>query len=258
MATSLYSTAIKGGATENNINQFIRKVCRFDNHYYNYNIFLSMWEHTFGKEAITVRLFDKKEFYHGNLLQDFTKTISGNLIDKIKDKLHFPNQVNESLTVFGQDAMCLINSHIPTYIDKKVPNRKYTQMRRTIVEQCSGKGKQPKYKVALWVMEIFLESNKSVCKKYFPNRKYLFDNSLDKFMDTTSSTPQNELNVLEALINMENTSLDKKEIDTMFEIALLLEENNIQSAYSLMNIMQILRPKSPRIQKKLSEYQTLI
>ena len=256
MATSLYSTAIKGGSTETNINQFIKKVCRFDNHYYNYKIFLSMWEHTFNDAAITVRLFNKKEFHHGNLLLDFTNTISNNLIDEIKDKLHLPNNVNESLTVFGQDAMCIINRYMPTYIEGKGPNRKYIQMRRTIIEQCSGKGKQPDHNIALEVMETFFDINEDVCRKYFPNRKTLFDNALDIFSDIPSNTPENELKVLEEAVQMTNTVLTKEEIDTIRDIAVSLEGHSLEDAYSLMNIVQILRPKAVFVKRKLSEYKS--
>lgn len=249
MATSLYSTAIKGGSTETNVNQFINNMCRVNNHYCNFYTFLSMWENTFGNESMMVCLFDRKSFYDKDLLKDFTHRISANLLDTIQNNLELPEKVNESLRVFGQDALCILNSN-----KDKMSKQQYIQMRRTIVEECSGKGKLPDYETAESVMMNFLESNRKVQEKYFPNRRFLFDESLEKFNKIHGVTSESELKVFEGIIKLLNVSITKKDIDTIRDIAISLEKTDLQKAKELMEIAYRLRPEGIFIKNKLEQY----
>ena len=193
LSVSLYSTFLKRGAGSIGINEFVKTKCKPGNHFYNYERFLSLWENTFGLEAINVRLFAKNKLYKQDLLLDFVDTVTENLSEHFWGNEIIPEIKNESLNCFGQDMMQLVNSVVPPFVENRKPNIAFVKLRSMIMNNCSGQGNQPNYNLAEIVMNKFEKSNSVIQKKYFPDHDVLFDQSLKKFSKEQHTIPKDHV-----------------------------------------------------------------
>lgn len=101
---SLFSTGIKSGSA--NKLDFYIKECNSKNPYYNYFNMAKIWSNVFGKSNLKLRIFDRKNFKDGSVLNDFFSLIDPNLFSN----LIIPKPSNESLNKFGQDLGIEVNS----------------------------------------------------------------------------------------------------------------------------------------------------
>ncbi|MGQ2677814.1 hypothetical protein [Campylobacter coli] len=122
----------------------------------------------FGKENIIVRLFDKNEFYQGDLLKDFIHSIGL----EWDNKFRIPERENETLDLIGFELQgrlnklgCGWNNKINStmefsekYFTSKDPHLKF----------------QPAKEVTQSYMDYFEESNEWVRKEFFPHKERLF------------------------------------------------------------------------------------
>ncbi|WP_297195502.1 sulfotransferase domain-containing protein, partial [uncultured Campylobacter sp.] len=82
----------KTPANNNSNNIFFDK-----NIFFNYKQAVSNYLNTFGKENLIVKLFDKNEFYEGDLIKDFLHILGL----KLDDSFILPPNQNESLDLIG-------------------------------------------------------------------------------------------------------------------------------------------------------------
>ncbi|WP_052777583.1 hypothetical protein [Campylobacter coli] len=122
----------------------------------------------FGKENIIVRLFDKNEFYQGDLLKDFIHSIGL----EWDNKFRIPERENETLDLIGFELQgrlnklgCGWNNKINStmefsekYFTSKDPHLKF----------------QPAKEVTQSYMDYFEESNEWVRQEFFPHKERLF------------------------------------------------------------------------------------
>lgn len=111
VAKSLYSTAIKGGKSED-FAGFLEG-CIPENHRYNYHSSFSLWADLFGKEALVARLFDKTAFKGGDICADFLDQACGFEMDGFEPV--GANQ-NESLGAHGLMLGRITNRTHPRYL----------------------------------------------------------------------------------------------------------------------------------------------
>ncbi|MCV3445555.1 hypothetical protein L8W39_07850 [Campylobacter lari] len=111
MAISSYSTKIKSGKQD-----FGLKPCKEFEYLGNYKELLCRWQEIFSKENIIVRLFDKNEFYQGDLLKNFVHSIGL----KWDNEFVIPPKQNESLNLIGVELLKRINQYLPWRIDNKI------------------------------------------------------------------------------------------------------------------------------------------
>ncbi|MCH3853158.1 acyl carrier protein, partial [Campylobacter jejuni] len=122
----------------------------------------------FGKENIIVRLFNKNEFYQGDLLKDFIHSIGL----EWDNKFRIPERENETLDLIGFELQgrlnklgCGWNNKINStmefsekYFTSKDPHLKF----------------QPAKEVTQSYMDYFEESNEWVRQEFFPHKERLF------------------------------------------------------------------------------------
>ncbi|MGJ0157669.1 hypothetical protein ACP0SI_01115 [Campylobacter coli] len=137
----------------------------------NYQQMLQWWGSIFGKENLIVRLFDKNEFYQGDLLKDFIHSIGLEWDDKFK----IPKKDNETLDLIGFELLSRINKLNPfmfksryfdivEYFDKNCTNGyQYISLKF-----------QPPKEVTQSYIDYFKESNEWVRKEFFPYKERLF------------------------------------------------------------------------------------
>ena len=94
---------------------FKKNLSHFD-HVCNHKQTIQWWQQIFGKENLIVRLFDKSEFYQGDLLKDFVHSIGL----KWDNEFVIPSKQNESLDLIGVELLKRINQYLPWRIDNKI------------------------------------------------------------------------------------------------------------------------------------------
>ncbi|MFI3272290.1 MAG: hypothetical protein R3Y11_09365 [Pseudomonadota bacterium] len=166
VSTSHYSTYIKSGHTISFVEHIKR--CTSANIYYNYHAMLTNWAKVFGKKNLIVRLFDKKAFVNGDLLDDFFTSIDPSLLQSINKDI--PRQ-NESLTELGQLIGRAANSTFSIYDKNGAPHPLRETVFRAITNEFKGKGKQISLAEYDSIYNEFKESNALLSKEYFNMKK---------------------------------------------------------------------------------------
>ncbi|MCR8711862.1 hypothetical protein [Campylobacter sp. W0066.1] len=172
--SSWYSQDIKHGATENyyfnnfNTEHIIFKMS-------NYKYLLENYTEVFGKENIIVKIFDKNEFYKGDLLKDFIYNIGL----EWDDDFIIPEKENESLDLLGMELLKALNRIIPRFLNDYTldPSRIEIQsLIQDLFKNNTDEGlKFRPSKATLRLYEkLFEESNEWVRKEFFPCKERLF------------------------------------------------------------------------------------
>ena len=257
MCTSLYSTAIKAG---NNplFDDFLKK-CAPKNIYYNYSDMLFNWEKAFGREAIDVSLFEKKEFLNHDLLDDFIAKIDLDLVGILDKNISIEN---ESLTYPGQILGKAINQVFSqkTKFDKVKKIRKKCQ--KIIYQKCKGTGEQASLEEQKRIYDLFFESNEALRKKYFPGKEILFQApSIEPEVDKTIN--DSFIDVLADILTLAKE--DDREIaipvryaSVLRDAAIKLEKESPELSLKLMSLAHKIRPSGHFIKQKLEEYKQLL
>jgi len=143
--------------------------------YINYEKIIGMWVHVFNDENIFPKIFARKEFLDENIKKDFISFLGLNWNDfeDIENR-------NSSISANAQQFLLEINQYLPEFIgNKKNPNR--GDLRLLISSTQKGKGLFPNRKESENFFKIFTESNESFRKKWFPERRELFEVDFTKY-----------------------------------------------------------------------------
>ena len=131
---------------------------------------LKMWEEAFGKENLIVKLFDKNEFYKGDLIKDFLHIFNLELDE------HFviPSNQNEALDLLGVSLKtslvksCKDYDEFNLYALNKVNSYNIFQAKDPSLKF------MPKKEIYESYITYFEESNEWVRKEFFPHKERLF------------------------------------------------------------------------------------
>jgi hypothetical protein len=161
---SAYSTAVKSGRA-GHIN-FERSP---DEHFYNYDKMLALWEEVLGAGKIIVRRFLPSAFAGGTLSADFFAAIGM----AQPNGLAMPASLNRSLDANTLEYLRIANEVMPKFIDGTVnPNR------ATLVSALDRISTGPKYAAPAELLgqidTLYADSNQAVAQRYFPGLERLF------------------------------------------------------------------------------------
>ncbi|HEC1784728.1 TPA: hypothetical protein R1727_001135, partial [Campylobacter lari] len=142
---------------------------------------LEDFSEVFGKENLIVKLFDKCEFYQGDLLKDFIYNI--NL--QWDEKFIIPQKRNKSLDLLGIELQRRLNKIFPYKFHSNPPYMpiKKNEIRidglRYIKKYFQNSSDlhlkfQPSKKIIQSYIDYFKESNEWVRKEFFPHKEILF------------------------------------------------------------------------------------
>ncbi len=166
IALSLYSTKLKSGGVTDRLLPQVEP----SDPYYNYDVFLALWEAEFGPENVHVRIFDRKSLAGGSILTDFVQTW------RLGDFGCFASvpDLNLSIRPEAQEFLRQVNPHL-----KAVGGRPIETVRGHLVARLEkayeGRGARPGQAVAKAFYDGFAESNEAVRARHFPQRAELFD-----------------------------------------------------------------------------------
>ncbi|EAK0953566.1 hypothetical protein A0Z59_03315, partial [Campylobacter lari] len=173
MLSGLFNTQIKLGyetslAMQNvELHQEGREIC-------NYKQTLQWWGEVFGKENLIVRLFDKNEFYQGDLLKDFIHSIGL----EWDDEFIIPPEQNKSLDLLGIELLRRVNKLTLPFLEKANRNIVRRDLRFFHEKHFTSKDPllkfQPLKEVVQSYINYFEESNEWVRKEFFPYKERLF------------------------------------------------------------------------------------
>ncbi|EJA9300066.1 hypothetical protein MUK15_001815 [Campylobacter coli] len=182
MFKSLCSEAIKWGEIDSF--KLLKKGLQYEsgfkknlshfNYICNYKQTIQWWQQIFGKENLIVRLFDKSEFYQGDLLKDFVHSIGL----KWDNEFVIPPKQNESLDLIGVELLKRINQYLPWRIDNKI-NHLRGDLTKFITKYFQNSNNyhlkfQPPKEIIQSYIDSFEESNEWVRKEFFPYKERLF------------------------------------------------------------------------------------
>ena len=159
----------KTPANNNSNNIFFDK-----NIFFNYKQAVSNYLNTFGKENLIVKLFDKNEFYEGDLIKDFLHILGL----KLDDSFILPPNQNESLDLIGFELLERINSHFEGFAWS--PKGRNSFVYYDIIRGNFFTSKDPSLKfmpkkeIYESYITYFEESNEWVRKEFFPHKERLF------------------------------------------------------------------------------------
>ncbi|HEB9317272.1 TPA: hypothetical protein RZK32_001571, partial [Campylobacter coli] len=181
MLKSLFSEAVKWGEIDSF--KLEEKTDKYELgykknlfHFYhicNHKQTLQWWGEVFGKENLIVRLFDKNEFYQGDLLKDFVYSIGL----EWDNEFIIPPKQNESLDLLGIELLKRANVLLPLFQDS-IKNIFRGDLHNFIIKHFSSKDPhlkfQPPKEIIQSYIDYFEESNEWVRKEFFPHKERLF------------------------------------------------------------------------------------
>ncbi len=259
VATSFYSTELKSGGAHT-LEETVLRVCRPDNHYYNYEKLLNLWGQVFSREALVVRRFDRLSLRGGSIVDDFLALLGvdvGSL-----DGYQAVRSCNESLSHMGQMLVRQLNRQIKAAsADANEQSRlRLVNMRLQLAYAFAGKGEQLPPEQAAEIQHQFDASNEAVRKAWFAECEALFpaefEGSDHRLLNPTQETLLESLMML--IASDGQAALDMRQYDryasTLRDSACLLEDAELPKAYELMTLASIIRPNGPFLRRKADEY----
>ena len=152
--------------------------------YLEYDKALSIWSEFFNEENIFPKIFSRKELTDGDIKKDFISflELNWNDFEDIEDK-------NISISADAQRFLLGINKHLPFFIgNKKNPYR--GNLNNLISNKFNGTGLLPSRKECEDFFNSFSKSNEEVRRKWFPDRKELFEVDFTKYPEKAQEYPE--------------------------------------------------------------------
>lgn len=198
VAVSLYSTRLKSGGTECDI----LPRTNGEDPYFNYDRSLRLWEDAFGRENVTVRLFDRKRLSGGSVVQDFLETWE---IGAPEEFIATGNQ-NESVNPAAQEFLRHLNGHV-TPIEGLPLDAVLGPLSASLAEHFPGSGAKPARAAAEAFYAMFRASNEAVRVRHFPDLASLFPEDFTSYPETCgeAAATLEDFAAIAAALQVENT-----------------------------------------------------
>lgn len=165
-AISLYATALREGSVLDEVpmptNFYWQNLC-------DHKQTFDRWSDIFGTSNIIMRLFQKEDFVHHDLIQDFIS--AAGLPPDIP--YTYPKSANTSLNRTGLLLLRHLNALAPQYTKKRMGDDATTLI--GLLERfCSGPSPRPSQEVISAYHDSFRCSNEAIRKAFFPEKNQLF------------------------------------------------------------------------------------
>lgn len=205
---------------------------------------IKIWCNIFGKESVSLRLFEKNNLIDGDICSDFPRII--NLPYSLESI-----RVNEGVSrLYSLCSHLLINLDYPSVIVDKV---------RSKINRDSCKV-MPSKKEAQEFYSVFENKNHTLFDWF--GLEQSFDGSFEDYPDESNyKFTEEEFNSILGIISTLSYKADyltEKEIDIVRDSALLLEKVDLKKANSLMLIANRFRPHGGFIREKIEYYKSLL
>lgn len=253
---SLYSTGLKTNSTVE-LADFDTNLSP-DSHYYNYYGLYRRWGENFGFESLDFRIYDRKNFSHGDLRYDFLEAIGSG---DGREVLDFTiESANESVKLLLGHALIGINKAVPLFANGGMDARNYYY--KSIVNHLdildAGEIVDDR---ALEVADMFRQSNTQLAREAF-GKEQLFADPVPADVQQTVFTAQDVGRIVEALTHAFTRRTSRRllfdgDADVLRDVALKWEsgaEIDRDEAVQLMQLASRARPAGALIQRKLRQW----
>jgi len=172
LAVSRYSTIVKHGAGGDILEQE-----DIPESYWDFDALLDRWARVFGREAIRVEVCEREWLAGGSVVTDFARAYGLGL-----DVDDAPRR-NTALSGPGTQFLRELNRRVPAVRDGEyTPER--DEIVRIIQEKFPGGALRPSRARAQAFLARQADSNERVRRKWFPDRRDLFDDDFSNYPDT--------------------------------------------------------------------------
>jgi hypothetical protein len=176
LAFSWYSTLLKGGS-QKDIQEYLRKKVRIDNHYFNYYDFLKKWSDVFGKENIITTIFDFNKSDNKDLKINFLNKIDPMLI--ISDFKNSNLRLNEAIHPLTRKYYQLFNIACSKLQKQNISKISFNESRKLIKDAIINSSKNlpihdPDYDLKMIIYKKFYNNNVKFFSDFFYKKKNLF------------------------------------------------------------------------------------
>lgn len=250
---SRYSNKMKGGLTDDMLS-FAKHID--DNYsFYNYLLAFQKWESVFGKDALTLRIYDQDRFVEGDIRLDFLHSILPNFD---KSKLTFQSHIeNQSLTNRQAIFARAVNQAFVRSLDG-VPISWVRNIKKHLFNlellKSGGGFSYPGQKDLHQQMNT---SNVAFFERYFGENKNLFKApEIDIITDTKDNYSVDEaLQIVQTICETKGLIVvTDKEVKQLSHLTnRLIESNNVtnKEALVLLEIIQKCLPTSIELSKEI-------
>ena len=159
-------------------------------------------EDAFGRENVTVRLFDRKRLSGGSVVQDFLETWE---IGAPEEFIATGNQ-NESVNPAAQEFLRHLNGHV-TPIEGLPLDAVLGPLSASLAEHFPGSGAKPARAAAEAFYAMFRASNEAVRVRHFPDLASLFPEDFTSYPETCgeAAATLEDFAAIAAALQVENT-----------------------------------------------------
>jgi hypothetical protein len=205
-----------------------------------------MWAEVFGKENITIRVFDKKELFRGDAVRDFFHLLG---IDDFQES----KQMNESNNFEKAKLGFLMNQ----------ANISSRPLRNIINRDLNSKNKLlPKREDAKRFYEQYRESNIALNKMFniSETNEAIFDEDFSMYPEEGNElwTEENVNETISSMLKSLNDTYGNIDYNVLFQSALKLEKIDFRLSYNIMLMLDKMISEDKNIQKKLKSYQDFL
>lgn len=257
LATSFYSTRIKAGETDS-IESFVNGIS-IENHYFNYEIFLSKWARAFGADNIVVRIFDRSKLVSGNIFEDLLAIIDHN--DSRAGFVDLPRRENASLGPIGVAIGRVINTIYPRYFKDGTSNAFRWELTGCLADSRLGTSGRLDNPRAGEIYEMFLPSNAAVARSYLESDEPLFNPPVDvavsspifssdeQMIDATTEFIESLFRTVlrDRVLSREHGILLRSATDRLFQLPAMLS-----AAEDILRVAQKINPEGSLIRDRLA------
>lgn len=199
LATSLYSTALRAGWTHTS--PFKDGAAAAQGHYYDYGGLLSRWGQVFGRDSITARIFEPRQFEGGSLHSDFLHACG---LPGLAAGWQVGQQQNEALPAPVASTVLAFNQALASLgagRESEPANALRWQLIHSLSSMFSGPSLVPQRQQAQEFMSHFRASNDAVARAWF-GRDTLFDDDLGSYPEQAQEAqiPLSAFTVMQPLL----------------------------------------------------------
>jgi len=175
---SFYNTRVRGGLLWNFFDYLDQPE---EDSNLAYHEIVKRWS-VFGKDKLKIRVFDKREFHHNDLLSDFANTVGFDMtgLERVGNR-------NLSIDSGSVEFLRLLNSHIPATYDGWTLNPVRLQLRKCF--DAMGSDQKAYYlsrSDAQRIIDQFKEGNDWIAREYL-GREKLFSDDVSMYPEEVAS-----------------------------------------------------------------------